>query len=89
MRPILCVQNSLYVVQQACLWGRRYFDDIYFNLIYLEYDMTKLEKDKKIYPGESEMIKKSIDMLVELIIGVCREWSWGNVLKNTNVAPFL
>ena len=47
------------------------------------------EKDKKIYPGESEMIKKSIDMLVELIIGVCREWSWGNVLKNTNAAPFL
>ena len=35
------------------------------------------------------MIKKSIDMLVELIIGVCREWSWGNVLKNSNAAPFL
>ena len=35
------------------------------------------------------MIKKSIDMFLELIIRLCREWSWGKELKNSNAAPFL
>ena len=46
--------NFDYLVQQIgggqyCMCMRTCFEDIYFNSIYLEYETTQLEKDKKVY----------------------------------------